>query len=123
MNDIKNRADLEIIMATFYSKLLQDNAISYFFTDVAQIDLKAHLPVITDFWEQTMFQSGGYKKNVLQIHLDLNRQSQINEEHFDIWLNHFFTTVDALFTGENAEKIKTRAVSISTIMKLKISEK
>jgi hypothetical protein len=53
MNDIKSRADLELLMDSFYHKLLNDDSIDYIFTDVAQIDIDSHLPVIVDFWEQT----------------------------------------------------------------------
>ena len=122
MNDIQTRTDLEKILAAFYEKLLQDNEIGYIFTDVAHVNLQAHLPVITDFWEQTLLRAGGYRNNVLQIHLDLNKKTPLTDTHFKIWIRHFNNTIDALFAGENAEKMKTRALSISTIMQLKLSE-
>ena len=40
----------------------------------------------------------------------------------EIWLNHFNTTVDENFTGVNAEKIKTQALSLATIMQIKIHQ-
>jgi hemoglobin len=120
MNDIQNRADLELLMDSFYQKILQDTAINYIFTEIAQINLEKHLPHLVDFWEQTLFNTGGYKNNVLQVHLDLNAKLPFTTVHFETWLRYFNQTVDELFTGENAEKIKTRALSIATVMKLKM---
>ncbi|OIQ21128.1 MAG: hypothetical protein BM557_05085 [Flavobacterium sp. MedPE-SWcel] len=120
MRDLETRADIELFMKTFYEKLLADPKISYIFTDVAKIDLEAHLPHLTDFWEQSILRKGSYKKNVLQIHKDLNAKELLTNIHFETWLNHFNTTVDSLFVGDNTERIKTVALSIATVMKIKI---
>jgi hemoglobin len=121
MKDLQTRQDLEIIMDSFYDKLLKDDSINYIFTDVARINIETHLPIIVDFWEQTIFNSGGYKNNVLKIHQDLNEKVKLTSEHFLLWLNYFNQTVDDLFFGENAEKIKTRALSIATVMQIKLA--
>ncbi|HLF50807.1 group III truncated hemoglobin [Flavobacterium sp.] len=123
MKDLSTRNDLEVLMNSFYQKLLQDASINYIFTEIAQINLEKHLPILVDFWQQTLFNIGGYKNNVLQIHLDLNAKISFSEEHFETWLNHFNQTVNELFIGENAEKIKTRALSIATVMKIKMAKK
>jgi len=57
----------------------------------------------------------------LQVHFDLNEKFKLKPEHFSIWLYHFMTTVDSLFAGENAEKIKTRALSIANVMQIKLA--
>jgi hemoglobin len=121
MKDIESREDLEIFTRAFYTRLLADDKVNYIFTDVAQIDLEEHLPKITDFWELSMFHTGPYRNNPMQVHMQLNDKEQLTSEHFDIWLGHFNATVDELFEGPNTEKIKTRAVSIATIMKIKVS--
>lgn len=121
MKDIESRADLEVFTRTFYTRLLNDDRVNYIFTDVAKIDLEEHLPKITDFWELSMFHTGPYHNNPMHVHMQLNDKEQLKSEHFDVWLGHFNATVDELFTGLNAEKIKTRALSIATIMKIKVS--
>lgn len=121
MQDIKNRADLEKLLWAFYGKLLADPAISYIFTEVAKINLEEHMPSLTDFWEQALLGRNGYRKNVMQIHLDLNHNEPLTHEHFSIWLHYFNETVDEMFTGEKAEMAKTRAVSIATVMQIKLS--
>ena len=120
MTDIQNRKDLEFLMERFYAKLLADDAIGYIFTDVAQIDLPKHLPHIVDFWEQAIFNTGNYRNNVLQIHLNLNQKEHLTPQHFQIWLDHFNSTVNLHFVGENADKTLTRALSIATVMKIKL---
>ncbi|WP_294818811.1 group III truncated hemoglobin [uncultured Flavobacterium sp.] len=121
MKDIENRQDLEFLLAEFYNKLLKDPAVSYLFTDVAKIDLSHHLPILADFWELSIFHTGNYHNNPMQVHMDLNLKERLTEAHFDTWLKHFYDTVDGHYEGLNAEKIKTRAVSIATVMKIKLS--
>lgn len=120
LSDIKNRADIELLMDHFYNKLLQDEAIAYLFTDIAQIDLQAHLPRIVDFWENILFNSVAFNGNVFKKHLQLHQLSALKQKHFEIWLHHLNQSVDELFAGSNAEKVKTRALSIATIMQSKI---
>lgn len=120
MNDIENREDLEILLFKFYSKLLSDETISYIFTDVSKINLESHLPKIIDFWNLSLFGKGDYSNNVMKIHLDLNAEEKLKGEHFKSWLNHFYNTVDENFSGKNAEIIKTKALSIATVMQIKM---
>lgn len=120
MTDIQNRTDLELLMAVFYDKLLADGSINYIFTDVAKIDLPEHLPHIVDFWELSILHTGNYKKNVLQVHLDLDGKETLTADHFKTWLQHFHASVDEHFSGNNSEIIKTRALSIATVMQIKL---
>ena len=120
MRDIANRDDLLLLMNAFYNKLLKDDQIKYIFTDVAKIDLPTHIPIITDFWEQNILGTGNYKNNVLQVHRDLDHQSKLSPEHFKIWITHFENTINNNYAGENAEKMKTRALSIANVMKIKL---
>jgi hemoglobin len=122
MQDIQTRADLEKLLWAFYTKLLADSAISYIFTDVAKINLEEHMPSLTDFWEQVLLGRNGYRKNVMQIHLDLNADEPLTQEHFKIWLQHFNTTVDEMYRGETAENAKTRALSIASVMQIKLHQ-
>jgi len=119
--DIKNRADVKLLVDSFYKKALLDKAIGHFFTEVIQLDLEKHMPKMYDFWETTLFHTANYKGNPLQVHLDLNHKSALEKPHFDRWLGLFNETVDELFSGEIANLAKTRALSIATVMQLKIN--
>lgn len=120
MRDIQTREDIHLVMSEFYSKLLQDDKISFIFTEIAKIDLASHLWDLVDFWEQILFDTGSYQKNVMQIHQDVNQKMKFSEEHFAIWLNYFNTSIDENFEGQTAENMKTRALSIATVMKIKL---
>jgi len=122
MHDIKNQDDLYLLVDEFYKKLLADSHISYIFTDVVKIKILEHLPILVTFWSQAILGTGGYTKNLTQIHLDINAKEHLTPELFTIWLGHFYTTVDEHFKGDTAEKIKTQALSIATVMQIKIAQ-
>ncbi len=121
MNDIQNQDDLYVLVDRFYTKLLSDTAINYIFTDVVQIKIEEHLPILVTFWSQAILGTGGYTNNLTDIHLNINKIESLTPELFQIWLHHFNTTVDENFKGENAEKIKTQALHIATVMQIKIA--
>lgn len=122
MPDIQTQDDLYLLVDNFYKKLLADPAISYIFTDIVKIHLEEHLPILVTFWSQSILGTGGYFKNLTQIHLDINQKERLTPELFEIWLSHFNNTVDENFEGTNSEKIKTQALSIATVMKIKIAQ-
>jgi hemoglobin len=123
MKDILNTNDLYILVDEFYKKLFADQSISYIFTDIVKIKLEEHLPILVTFWSQSIFNTGGYFNNLTNIHLDISEKEYLTPALFSIWLNHFNTSVDENFIGSNAEKIKTQALSIATIMQIKIKAK
>ncbi len=120
MKDITSRKDIDFLMRTFYHEALSDPSIGFFFTEIAKINLEDHLPHIIDFWELQILKKSGYKKNVLQIHQHLSLQKKLEKIHFDTWLSLFNKSVDTNFKGENANLIKTRALSIAIVMQSKI---
>lgn len=122
MNDIQTQKDLYLLVDEFYKKLLSDYSISYIFTDIVKIKIEEHLPILVTFWSQAILGTGGYTRNLTQIHLDIDKKEPLTPELFTIWLNHFNATVDENFTGVNAEKIKTQALSLATIMQIKIHQ-
>jgi hemoglobin len=122
MKDIENQDDLQFLVGDFYKLLLQDEKISYIFTEVVKIKLEEHLPILVTFWSQVLFGTGGYTNNLTQIHLDVNQKEYLSPELFKIWLAHFYTAVDQNFIGIHSEKIKTNALNIATVMQIKIAQ-
>ncbi len=118
---IEDKKDIKLLVDTFYEKVLRDKRISYFFTDVVQLDFEKHMPKMYDFWETTLFHSAGYKGNPMKVHKSLHERSPLEQKHFDVWLSLFKETVDELFQGETAELAKQRAQSIAMVMQLKVS--
>jgi hemoglobin len=120
--DIAGREDLLKLVSLFYKKLLTDNSINYIFIDVAKIDLPHHLDTLVDFWDNILFQNDVYRKNAMQPHLLLHQQTPLQKQHFETWLKYFNESVDELFEGEKAFLVKERALSIATVMQIKISQ-
>ena len=117
--DIENRADIDHLMREFYAAAMADETIGYLFTEVAELDLDEHLPVIGDFWETILFQTGAYSKygrTPLMVHGDLNSKSPLLFHHFERWLEIFAETVDSNFAGERAAFAKMRATAIANRM-------
>jgi len=121
--DIANRKDIDLLMNVFYARLLEDSTINYIFNDVVKINMETHLPVIADFWESILFSSISYSNNLMKIHLDIQNKTPLLKHHFDTWLGYFNTTVDELFEGSIASKAKERALSIATVMQIKIAQR
>lgn len=123
--DIRSRADIDKLMLRFYSRALADERIGYIFTDVAKLDLEHHLPIIGDFWETIVFQTGTYARhgrNPLMVHGELATKSPLTAEHFQRWLTIFRETTDELFEGERADFIKMRALAIASRMQQYVTE-
>lgn len=119
--DIENRADLEKMLEAFYKKVFKDDLISHFFIEVVPLNLETHIPVITDFWESVLLDGRGYRKNVMEIHLNISEKSRIEKVHLDRWVKIFSETVDEMFEGTKASLAKQRAMSIATMMNIKIT--
>ncbi|MEL6968776.1 MAG: group III truncated hemoglobin [Bacteroidota bacterium] len=122
LKDIQDRADITKLVHTFYEHLLKDEDFRHIFLEVAEIDLLDHFEIIIDFWESVLFQAGKYKRDPLQKHLDIHMDHRLTDEHFKRWLAIFNTTVDELFEGATAKGAKDRALSIATIIKMKIDD-
>ena len=120
--DISGREDLLKLLTLFYNKLLADRSISYLFTEVSKLDLHHHLDILVNFWDSVLFQNDVYRKNAMQPHLLLHQKSSLQKHHFETWLGYFNESVDELFEGEKAFFAKERALSIATVMQIKISQ-
>lgn len=123
MRDIQNKEDIAFIMQEFYSVMLKDEKIGYIFTDIAQLNLEKHLPSLTDFWDNILLTSNGYKKNVMDIHLKLNEKEHLKPEHFTRWLALLSQTVLNNYEGEKASQMLQTANNIAAVMQYKINFK
>jgi len=117
--DIANKNDIEILINAFYEKVKKDALLSGYFEDT---NWEKHLPIMYDFWENVLFFSGKYNGDPMNVHRHLNNLIELKAEHFRRWNYLFNLTIDELFEGENAERAKQRALSIATVMQVKLSE-
>ena len=118
--DIEKFEDVQLLVRSFYNKVLNDDMLSGFFSYVKDHHWQKHLEVLDSFWDNILFYSGNYNGNPLEVHTTLHHFNRLNAVHFERWLKLFKETVDDLFQGQKAELAKQRAVSIATVMQVKI---
>jgi hemoglobin len=111
--DIETRADCERLVRAFYSKALTDPVIGYIFTDVAKLDLEAHVPKIASFWETILLGARSYGGGAFRPHAQIHAKSPLREGHFERWLTLWRETVDELFAGPRAELAKAHAERVA----------
>lgn len=112
-HDIRERDDVERLVRAFYGRALTDPIIGWIFVDVARLDLEAHVPAITAFWETVLLGAGTYGGGAFAPHAALDAKVRLREGHFERWLVLWRTTVDELFAGERAEEAKRHATRVA----------
>jgi len=119
--DIQGRAEIEMLVNTFYDRVRVDEVLGFIFDKVAQTNWQTHLPKMYSFWETVLFRSGGYTGNPIAAHAKLLPQTEMGRIQFDHWLLLFRTTVDDLFVGEKTEHIKNCAADMANVIYSKIN--
>ncbi len=121
--DIVDRNDIALLVRTFYAKIRTDAVLGPIFNQIV-IDWEPHLELLTDFWETQLFLKRKYFGNPVTAHQEVDDKMQhtITPEHFGLWMNLWFATIDELFEGETAYIAKNRAQKMSTMLYLKIYE-
>jgi hemoglobin len=114
LDDIETRADCERLVRAFYSKAMADPIIGWIFTDVARLDLEAHVPVIASFWETILLGAQSYSGGAFRPHAELNAKVKLHPGHFERWLALWNISVDESFAGERAGLAKSHARRVAT---------
>ncbi len=115
-HDIRTAEDIERFVRAFYDTAFQDDLLGPIFTEVAKLDLQAHMPLMVGFWQKVLFGESDYNRDAFQPHAALHARFPLNRQHFDRWLEIFETTVRSLFAGSTTELAVERARGISTAM-------
>jgi hemoglobin len=113
VKDIESRDDVERLVRAFYGRALEDPFIGFIFTDVARLDLEAHVPQITSFWETILLGAQSYSGGAFRPHAALHMKARLRAGHFERWLALWRETVDELFAGERAELAKSHALRVA----------
>ena len=118
--DITQRKDIERLVNEFYEKVKLDQTIGPIFSDVAHVNWDKHLPVMYDFWENIIFQTGNYTGNPMSAHFKIHEKHPFTKAHFTRWLAIFQETLNDCFQGPNTELARQRALSIATVIEIKL---
>lgn len=119
-NDIEKNADIRLLVDAFYEKIKADDIIGYIFSDTSKIDWNKQLPMMYQFWENSLFFTGVYQGNPMKFLIHINQLVPLSALHFSQWIKIFNSTVDELFVGKVASLAKQRAASIAMFMQSKI---
>lgn len=119
--DIETRADCEALVRAFYGRALTDPILGFLFNDVAHLDLEAHVPKVTSFWETILLGAQSYRGGAFAPHAALNARAPLFAGHFERWLWLWRMTVDELYAGERAELAKRHAERVAAAFFARLS--
>jgi hemoglobin len=116
LRDINSVEDVKTFVDAFYVKVNKDDLLSPIFNDFAQIDWEHHMPQMYEFWSSVLFGTMSYKGRPFPKHARL----PVKQQHFERWLQLFWTTIDQNFKGPVAEDVKQRAWNIAIMFQYKL---
>jgi hemoglobin len=119
--DIADRADCERLVRAFYGRALRDPIIGWIFTDVAHLELEAHVPMIASFWETVLLGADSYRGGAFRPHAALHARVGLRAGHFQRWLVLWGETVDELFAGPRAELAKSHAMRVAAAFQRRLA--
>lgn len=125
MKIIEDRADVSLLVRSFYHKVRIHENLGPIFNHIVQ-DWEKHLERLTDFWEMVLLQSGpgAGQFNPVPVHKEVDRESLtvIEQMHFGNWLELWFSTLDEHFEGKHAHYAKEHARKMAHILFFRIME-
>ncbi len=113
LRDIETRADCETLVRAFYGRAMTDPILGFIFTDVAHLDLEAHVPKIASFWETILLGARSYAGGAFRPACRAEPKVTLFAGHFERWLWLWRTSVDERFAGERAELAKRHAERVA----------
>lgn len=118
--DISDERDIRTLVDTFYDQVKKDDIIGFIFNTIIGEDWSHHLPIMYSFWTTILFNKQGYKGNVIQKHIEIDKKITLQKEHYDRWILLWQQTVDGLFEGEKADEAKNRASLMIQLISMKV---
>ncbi|KQT24355.1 sec-independent protein translocase TatC [Chryseobacterium sp. Leaf405] len=122
MKKLESREDIEHLVNSFYTKVVKDETIGFFFKDVIKVDFEKHLPKMYSFWETLLFGQISYKGNPMAVHFPINELEAMERKHFDRWLELWKSTIEENFTGESADMAIYKSENIAKLMAFKMEQ-
>ena len=118
MTDIRDKADIKVLIDAFYQQVRVDDRLGIVFAArIPDEEWPLHLEKMYGFWNSVLFAQRDYRGRPFAKHALL----PIEDAHFERWLTLFGQTVDANFSGPKAEEAKMRAGKIGEMFKSKLA--
>lgn len=103
-HDLDNPAAIHRMVQLFYGNLLDDPVMRPIFLDVAGVNLADHLPIIEGYWCKMLLGKDTYHRNMVHRHEQVHDKLPLRQEHFDLWFDHFSSTLSRHFEGPYTDK-------------------
>ncbi|MDB5262467.1 MAG: Globin-like protein [Adhaeribacter sp.] len=114
-NDIASPQDIQILVDTFYQKIISQPYLLSLFEKLSQRDWSQHLFQMNKFWNSVLLKSQAYKGHPLILHAFLPaQQAQVQE-----WIHLFHEAVEEHYNGPTATAAKTFAEKMVRIFAYK----
>ena len=110
-----NNETIQIMVNTFYPKILKDSLVAPFFIERLGEDINSpiwqeHLKLLGKFWSFVALGDEGYNGHPLAPHLQMQG---ISKEAFEQWLKLFYETVDEVFVPKLGLFFKEKSSNIA----------
>lgn len=106
--------DLHDLLVAFYDTVGADEMLAPYF---APVDMREHIPRISDFWSTLLFGTRRYTGNAFRPH---SVMPGLTGAHFARWLATLEATVDERFAGPSAEQMKALGHRIAYSMQIRL---
>ena len=120
--DLDSAAEIDRFVDAFYGRVLADPLLAPLFTDVARVDLAAHLPRIRAYWRKMLLGEDVYKRHMMRRHRAVDARRRFTDEHYERWVLLFEETLSEGFAGPVADRAGGLARRIAGNMRQNIAQ-
>ncbi len=118
MHDLLTKADIIVLVDSFYERVKEDAVIGPIFLErIASDSWDKHMSTMYRFWNSVLFGSADYRGNPFSHHIDLG----IEAAHFERWTILFESTLRSLFAGPNVEEALMKAQNMRMMFEAKLA--
>src|SRR3954454_14900267 len=107
--DLDRRAAIHDVVVRFYREVVFDELLAPVFDEVAEVDWAVHIPKLIDYWCHVLLGETGYDGALLAAHRHVHQLGPLRLEHFDRWYALWAASIDAGWSGPQAERAKEHA--------------
>lgn len=121
--DLDSRAAIHDLVVGFYREIVFDDLLGPVFGEVAEVDWTVHIPRLVDYWCRVVLGQPGYDGAILAPHRRVHEMERFAPELFDRWYSMWVTSVDAHWSGPNAEVAKRHAAKVAAMLSRQLTSK
>lgn len=114
--DILTIDDVKLLVNSFYDKIRTNELLGPIFNGIIQDRWPVHLEKMYRFWQTVLLEEHTYFGSPFVPHAKL----QVNQQHFDTWLELWHSTINHHFSGTKADEAKWRGDKMAVMFLSKI---